>query len=159
MRPQPGDLPPLPPASGTSVGYLIDAAATLKLSTDQLAHMKRIDASLSAQNDVIDTQIRSIERPEAEEPEDPKGPPVRRNHAPGMNTRTTKDAQKLHAARKLNDRDALSRVFKLLEPAQQESARKILVDRGVEAPGTEKPARVEHPEDGTPLEGMPAQEP
>ena len=81
MHPKPGELPPLPPASGTPIGYLIDAQATLQLKPDQVAKLKQLDVSLAAQNDVIDTQLRTIEKPE-DEPQDPKAPPRRHNHAP-----------------------------------------------------------------------------
>ncbi|HEU4733008.1 MAG TPA: hypothetical protein VFT22_34175, partial [Kofleriaceae bacterium] len=53
MHPQEGELPPLPPSSGTPVGYLIDAAGQLELRDDQLARLKEIDQSLSARDDEI----------------------------------------------------------------------------------------------------------
>ncbi|MCX5742338.1 MAG: hypothetical protein NT062_07565 [Proteobacteria bacterium] len=153
MHPQPGDLPPLPPASGTSVGYLLDASATLALRQDQVQRLKEIDTSLAAQNDVIDTQLREIEKPEAEEPAEKGAPPPRRNNAPCASTVTTPDAQKLHATRKANDRAALTKVFAVLDPKQQEDARRILTERGVESPGAGKAPPPDHTEDGEPLPG------
>jgi len=50
---QPDDHPPLPPASGTPIGYLIDATE-LHLRDDQLTQLKEIDTSLAARLDVID---------------------------------------------------------------------------------------------------------
>ena len=118
MQPKEGELPPLPPASGTPVGYLIDNASTLELRGDQLEKLKDIDKSLSARDDAIDTQLRLIEKPE-EDPQGEKGaPPARHNNAPGAQTRTTPDAAKLHSARKENDYEALQKAFALLDPPQ-----------------------------------------
>ena len=78
VHPQEGEAPPLPPSSGTPVGYLIDNAPTLKLRDDQLVKLKDIDRSLSAKDDELDTQIRMIEKP-AEDPEVPKGAPPPRS--------------------------------------------------------------------------------
>ena len=155
QHPKSGDLPPLPPASGTPIGYLIDAQGQLALSPDQLGKLKQLDASLAAQNDSIDTQIRAIEKPEPDEPQDPKAPPKRTNHAPGRETHTTADSQKLHQIHNANDREALKKVWAVLEPKQQETAAKILSERGVELPGTKK---VQKPDadDGTPLPGTAA---
>ncbi len=57
MTPKEGELPPLPPASGTAVGYLVDNALTLKLRPDQLDKLEEIDTSLAARNDSIDTRL------------------------------------------------------------------------------------------------------
>jgi hypothetical protein len=157
LHPKPGDLPPLPPASGTPVGYLIDAAGELKLNDDQVSKLKDIDTSLAAEDDEIDTQLRQIEKPdtEGEQPQKQPGapPPKRHNHAPGAMVKTTGDAGKLHERRKVNDREALKRAFVLLDADQQTAARKILGDRGVEAPGAAaKKASNEPNPDGVPLE-------
>jgi len=151
MHPKEGDLPPLPPSSGTPVGYLIDNAGPLKLRDDQLRKLQDIDKSLSAKDDEIDTQLRIIEKP-AEDPEVPKGtPPPRHNNAPGAQIKTTPDAAKLHAARKDNDFDALQKAFALLDPDQKKAARRLLDERGVVAPGSDKPAKPPA-DDGVPLE-------
>lgn len=151
MSPSEGELPPLPPASGTAVGYLVDNAGPLKLTEDQLAQLKRIDTSLAARNDTLDTQIRSIERPD-EEPAQKGAPPPRHNNAPGAQIKTTPDAAKLHEARAENDREALSKAFALLDAEQQELARRLLDDRGISAPGSAKKEATRNPEDGVPLE-------
>jgi hypothetical protein len=150
QHPKSGDLPPLPPASGTPIGYLLDAQTQLALTPDQLTQLKQLDASLAAQNDSIDTQIRAIEKPEPDEPQDPKAPPKRTNHAPGKETHTTADSQKLHLMHMANDREALKKVFAILDPKQQESATRILSERGVELPGAKKSTKPDT-EDGTPL--------
>ena len=47
---EPGGPVPLPPASGTAIGYLIDAQGDLKLRDDQLTKLHQIDDSLAARN-------------------------------------------------------------------------------------------------------------
>ena len=126
---------PLPPASGTPIGYLIDNSGQLALSDKQLEQLKTIDISLSARNDGIDTQLREIEKPEPVE-EDPKNPrPHAPNMAPGAQPlRTTKDAGKLHEARAANNKDALEKAFAILDAQQQDTARKLLDARGISSP-------------------------
>jgi hypothetical protein len=158
-HPKEGELPPLPPASGTPVGYLLDAATDLKLRDDQITKLKDIDASLAARNASIDTQLRQIERPEEDEPQQrgPGGrPPKRHNNAPGAAVKTSADASKLHAAHTANDRDALKAAFALLDPTQQEAARRLIEDHGFEAPGSQKKIKKHDDDSGTPaLPGEP----
>jgi len=152
MHPKEGELPPLPPSSGTPIGYLVDNAGPLDLRDDQLAQLKDLDRSLAAKNDEIDTQLRLIERP-LEDPEMPKGaPPPRHNNAPGAQIRTTADAGKLHAARKANDDEAMQKAFALLDPAQKTAARKLLDERGITAPGSDIKPPKRTSDDGVPLE-------
>jgi len=152
MHPREGDLPPLPPSSGTPVGYLIDNAGQLNLHDDQLARLKEIDQSLAARNDEIDTQLRIIEKPDEDPPPGPGQPPRRHNNAPGAQIKTTADAAKLHDAHKANDAEALRKAFAVFDPPQQATARRLLEDRGITAPGSEaKPPRRD-PENGVPLE-------
>ena len=159
-HPKPGDLPPLPPASGTPLGYLIDSAGDLKLRDDQLKQLKDIDASLAARDADIDTQLRQIERPEQEEPDPtPQEQKAgkkrgRHNNAPGAAMTTNSDAQKLHALRNDNDRAALKQAWAILDPDQQAAAKKILDDRGIEAPGSAKTKPTTTGDDGKPLPGM-----
>jgi hypothetical protein len=152
MQPKEGELPPLPPASGTAIGYLVDNASQLELTPEQLSKMKEIDASLAARNDVIDTQLRTIERPNEEQPQGKDQPPPRHNHAPGAQVKTTPDAAKLHQARKANDKDALDRAFALLDAKQQEVARRLLDDRGVVVPGSQPKDPKPTSDSGVPLE-------
>ncbi|MBL9015214.1 MAG: hypothetical protein JNL83_13610 [Myxococcales bacterium] len=160
MTPKEGELPPLPPASGTPVGYLLDSAATLKLREDQVEELKKLDASLAARNDAIDTQLREIEKPAEEPPpEKPKPgdpPPKPKNWAPGMSpVHTTNDANKLREAKAANNKDALQKAFALLDAEQQVTARRLLDERGITAPGggAAQPApRSEDDSGGVPLE-------
>src|SRR5580704_13207203 len=59
----PTEPPPLPPASGTPIGYLIDDATELQLSDDQVAKLKDIDTGLSARVESIDSQLRALGKP------------------------------------------------------------------------------------------------
>ncbi len=130
------ELPPLPPASGTPVGYLLDSASNLGLDDTQIAELRKIDASLSVRNEQLDTQLREIERPEQAPPPDPKAPPAPPpNMAPGQQAlHTTADSAKLHEARSANNKDGLERAFAVLTPPQQEAARTLLAERGITAP-------------------------
>lgn len=144
--------PPLPPSSGTPVGYLLDSASSLSLREDQVQQLQTIDKSLSARDEEIDTQLRIIEQPT----EDPKPQAGERmhlhNNAPGAQIKTTPDAAKLHAARKENDDDALRKAFAVLDASQQATARKLLEDRGVTPPGAPAKPEAKNSADGTPLQ-------
>jgi hypothetical protein len=155
---------PLPPASGTPIGYLIDNSGQLELSAEQVDKLQAIDNSLSARNEAIDTQLREIEKPEPTE-EDPKNPnPHPPNMAPGAQpVRTTKDAGKLHEARKENSNEALEKAFAVLDAKQQEKARGLLAERGIKAPKAAAPPKGAPPkpegDEETTYEPMPAPEP
>lgn len=157
---EPGGPPPLPPASGTAVGYLVDAAGDLKLTDEQLTKLKQIDSSLAARNGDIDAQLRQAEQPEPTEPLSPQqmkaGEKERRyDNAPGKSTIKTSDTQKLHKLRDDNERDALKKALAVLDATQVERAKRILEDRGVTVPGEkQKPDTQSGSDDGTPLPGM-----
>ncbi len=159
IQPKDGELPPLPPASGTPIGYLLDNAGQLKLEPEQREKLQALDTSLSARNDAIETQLREIEKPE-EEQEAPykKGDPPHKpkNMAPGAQVvHTTQDSSKLHAAKNENNEDALKKAFALLDPGQQAAARKLLDDRGITAPGggaSKQPPPQNEDNGGVPLE-------
>ena len=158
-KPEPGELPPLPPASGTAIGYLVDASTELKLRDEQLTKLKDIDASLAARNGEIDTQLRQLEKPIPQEELSPQQKKAgekqpRYNNAPGKSTVQTNDSMKLRKMRDENDRDALKRAFALLDPDQVTKAKQILADRGVDVPGEQKKEQTRTSDDGTPLPGM-----
>jgi hypothetical protein len=69
---QPDDHPPLPPASGTPIGYLIDDAGELALRDDQLTQLKAIDSDLSDRLAVLDAQQRG-DRPRSGDAAAPAG--------------------------------------------------------------------------------------
>lgn len=158
-HPEPGEVPPLPPASGTPVGYLIDSSSDLNLREDQIQKLKDIDASLAAQNADLDVQLRQIEKPQDEEhlsPQEMKAgaKPQHYNNAPGASVKTNADAAKLHQMHADNDKAALKKAWALLDAAQQPIAKKILEDRGVEVPGAVKKADSHDDSAGEPLPGM-----
>nr|HEX4312545.1 hypothetical protein [Kofleriaceae bacterium] len=153
MHPREGDLPPLPPSSGTPVGYLIDNAGDLHLRDDQVTKLKEIDTSLSAQQAEIDTQLRAIEKPDKDLEKEEQEEHKRHNNAPGQGITTNSDAGRLHQLHDRNDQDALGRAFAILAPEQQETARKILEERGVHAPGSKLDRPRQVGDDGTPLPG------
>jgi len=160
MHPQPGDLPPLPPASGTPIGYLLDAKGDLQLRPDQLDKLQALDTSLAARDADIDTQLRQIERPEEEEdptPAQQKAGMKRQRHAyaPGQQQmQTNSDAAKLHELRKANDRDAVKKALALLDSGQQDKAKALLADHDVEIPGGPKKPNGPDPADGKPVPGL-----
>ncbi len=152
MQPKEGELPPLPPSSGTPVGFLIDSASTLALRDDQITKLQNIDKSLAIRDEEIDTQLRLIEKP-SDDPPPQQGQPFHlHNNAPGAQIKTNSDAAKLHRMRADNDNDALTKAFALLDPEQQPKARKVLEDRGVAPPGSKPKTEQHSDEDGTPLQ-------
>lgn len=139
-------LPPLPPASGTPIGFLLDSASELKLSVDQLRQLKDIDDSLAVHNTEIDNQLRVLEKPEA-------GPDEggRKNNAPGAGVKPTADGERLRNARNANTIAALKKAFALLDATQLAAARKLLEDRAVITPGNEARPQPRTGDDGAPV--------
>jgi len=148
--PQPGEQP-LPPASGTAIGYLIDNAGALELTTEQADKLKALDVQLSIRNEAIDTQLREIEKPEDQGPPDQHETEMKsQNWAPGGSpVKTTTDSGRLHTARSDNTKEALEKAWVVLGPKQQEIAAKLLADRGIQSP---KASVVAKPTPATPEE-------
>lgn len=158
-HPKPGEVPPLPPASGTQVGYLIDSATDLKLRDDQLQQLKDIDRSLAVEDADIDVQLRQIERPETEQEPTPQEQKAgkkraRHNHAPGAAVATTADATRLHDLRASNDRAALAKAWAILDAGQQTTAKQLLEVRGVEIPGTASKRAPSESDGENPVSGL-----
>jgi hypothetical protein len=151
LHPKAGDLPPLPPASGTPIGYLIDSAAELKLRPDQLTKLRDIDASLAARDADLDTQLRVIEA-RVDEEENGGPPPARggrggrrqaapdaktvRHHETDPATGQSDDAKKLHAQRNAGDVEALKQAWGILDEPQRATAHRLLDERGISTPGS-----------------------
>ena len=151
----PSDKPPLPPASGTPIGFIIDDAGDLHLRDDQLAKLRDIDTSLAAQLEVIDSQTRAANKP-AEEAAAPApsggrhggrhggmggspGGGGHHHHGGGAGAGSGSGApsnsamvSKLVDERTADVKDALERAFALLEPTQQIGAKKVLTDHDVD---------------------------
>src|SRR5262249_9004043 len=69
---EPDEHPPLPPASGTPIGVLVDDAGTLKLSDGQLSKLRAINDDLATQLAVDDGDMRP-EPAEGPKKDDNKG--------------------------------------------------------------------------------------
>ncbi len=158
---EPGGPPPLPSASGSVIGYLIDAKSTLALRDEQVSKLEKIDSSLAARNGQIDAQLRMIEKPvpgEQLSPQQMKAgeKEARYNNAPGASTVGTDDSMKLHKLRDQNDADAIKEALAILDAEQQAKAKRIFQDRGVAVPGEKAPATSpsSDSDSGQPLPGM-----
>lgn len=156
---EPSSTPPLPPASGTAIGYLVDAAVDLNLTPDQSEKLHKIDDRLAAQNGPIDTQLREIEKPVPAEELSPQQMKAgvkeqRYDNAPGKSTIQTNDSVKLRKMHDDNERDAITKAFALMSPEQVEKAKRILRDRGIDIPGEKPQGASRSSDDGQPLPGM-----
>ena len=159
---EPGETLPLPPASGTPIGFLLDDASELSLRDDQIVQLQAIDHSLQARLDVIDTQLRGYDAPPARAPNQPRqaggrggrrsgagGPQTggpRVNHAPGASPGAgalahADDIKRLDEQRKSEVKDALGKAFAIFDVPQRILARKALAkhDIDLDAPNRPKP--------------------
>jgi hypothetical protein len=156
---EPSGPPPLPPASGTPIGYLVDAKADLSLRDDQLAKLQDLDSSLAAENGSLDAQLRQIEKPmpgaELSPQQQKAGETAPRyDNAPGRSTITTDDSQKLRKLHDENEQRAIEKAFTYLDEKQVVIAKRILQDRGIRVPGAGKAEPPRSADDGAPLPGM-----
>ena len=161
---EPAGTPPLPPASGTPIGYLIDDATELHLTDDQVTKLRDIDTSLAAELEVIDSQVRQANRPAAPDPsqQQPRRGGGRHGGMGGMggsmgggsmgggggqsgghhrgsgagsgsaSPARAANLDKLTEQRTADVRDALHRVFELLDTGQQVAAKKVLAAHDVD---------------------------
>ena len=152
----PADRPPLPPASGTPIGYLIDAGE-LKLSDDQVAKLKVIDDDLATKLAHIDGVQRAASEPEVKDDSRGRAEFGVSTESNGMSDgvaatptpvdRTTANSgtgggsssedraatlKRVPEARAYAVRTAISRALALLDAGQQKLARRLLQDRGVD---------------------------
>jgi hypothetical protein len=164
------DIPPLPPSSGTPVGYIVDAATDLKLTDEQVGKLKEIDSGLQAQLAPLDKKLQAAGKPK-DESQSPAtsspGPRIRggramggmgggrpmggagggsgtprKHRGSGAGSATGNvTVDKLTAERSADVHDALVRALALLDEAQKKQAIEILSDRGVDLDP-------EHPSDG-----------
>lgn len=164
---EPSGPPPLPPASGSVIGYLIDAKAQLALRDDQLTKLEHIDSRLAANNGQLDAQLRMIEKPAPGQELSPQQQKAgeqtaRYNNAPGVSTVGNGDSAKIHKLREENDAEAIKDALAILDPKQQVTAKRILEDRGIDVPGegSAQPSRrgqnapATPSDSGAPLPGM-----
>ncbi|HEY0481074.1 MAG TPA: hypothetical protein VGD37_26345 [Kofleriaceae bacterium] len=152
---QPDDHPPLPPASGTPIGYLVDDAGELALRDDQLSQLKAIDDDLAARLAVLDGDVRGASAAPAASASAPTagrrrgGGGGRRGGgrrgmaggggsggaAPGP--RPTGGASPDRANRAIEERaadvrGAIDKALGLLDVGQRIIARRVLADHGVD---------------------------
>jgi hypothetical protein len=156
---EPSGPPPLPPASGTPIGYLVDAKADLSLRDDQLGKLQDLDASLAAENGSLDAQLRQIEKPVPAGELSPQQMKAgekepRYDNAPGASTIRTDDSQKLRKLHDENEQRAIEKAFSYLDDKQVVIAKRILQDRGIRIPGQPKNDVSRGSDDGTPLPGL-----
>jgi len=153
---QPDDHPPLPPASGTPIGYLIDDAGGLKLRDDQLAQLKAIDDELATQLAALDGASRKPDPvPQSNRADKPRGLGFRAGGAhDGQNGRmgafpgapgdrpadgspkggwiSGETLTDINLQRARDVRDAIRRALALLDAAQQAIARQVLTEHAVD---------------------------
>jgi hypothetical protein len=149
-EPATAETAPLPPASGTPIGFLIDDASALQLTGDQLARLHQIDTALAAQLETLDSKLRTANKPADTSSSDP--PPTmgrhggRRGGMGGMGGghsrhRGSGSGSAAPAGTAVNGlteqraddvRDALRRAMELLEPAQQQAATRVLADHDID---------------------------
>ena len=149
--------PPLPPASGTPIGFLLDDAR-LQLTDDQRTKLQPINDDLAAKLSYLDTVVRNTGSGSAPGEDAPRGgigfsaagdrggqPPGKVSAQEGAGTGTvgggvpssaTADnaaiLKRVPEVRAYDIRTAIARALALLDPAQQKIARKVLVERGVD---------------------------
>ena len=129
---QPSEPPPLPPASGTPIGFLLDSASALTLRDDQVTRLKAIDDELAGQ--LADHPATSAA------PAGANGPRHRGRRGggggggPGAGSaaRPAPVAAQAREDRATEVRDALARAFTILDPAQRPIATQILADHGID---------------------------
>ena len=157
---QPAEPPPLPPASGTPIGYLIDSRE-LALSEDQSTQLKAIDDDLAGRLAAIDASLRQADPTAAPPPGQESnrgrglgfragGATLDRTGTVGARETVFPDAtgsgssappkrsdNPYLAGRATEDRDALirgavARALGLLGPVQRIVARRVLTEHGID---------------------------
>jgi hypothetical protein len=158
----PDEHPPLPPASGSPIGHLVDDAAELQLRDDQLAKLKQIDDELGAKLAASETSLHTGEPvPQDNRPDAPRGlgfhagggqATVDQHGVPAGNFPTRGGAtgfpsenvqskqyvirgstiDGINRDRARDTRDAIRRALALLDDAQRAIARRVLTDHGVD---------------------------
>jgi len=169
---QPDEHPPLPPASGTPIGYLVDDAGELGLRDDQLSRLKAIDDDLAAKLAVIDGAGRGA----SPAPGTRQGQGGRRRGGGGgrrgggrrggmagagagsgsaaqapASAASADRANRATEDRAVDVRAAIEQALALLDVGQRVIARRVLVDHGVDPDaGRPRAARPTTPEPSEP---------
>lgn len=150
----PEEPPPLPPASGSPIGFLLDDSR-LSLRDDQRTQLHAIDGELAGKLLYLESVLRNTGSTTAPaedshrgginfgasraEGSNVQGVGGQDNGGPDGGARSAQIAADNAAARKRvpevrahDVRDAIARAFAVLDPPQRDLARKILVERGVD---------------------------
>lgn len=154
----PDEHPPLPPASGTPIGFLVDEAGTLQLSDDQLSKLRVINDDLAGKLAVDDSGMvpEPVDPPKKQDPNKGRGLGFRASGSqdnsnlagggvPGMGTgASTEDGPtttkmvipadvvtRVYRSRAKHIREAIATAMKMFDRKQQQVAQRVLVDHGV----------------------------
>ena len=127
---------PLPPASGTPIGILLDEETRLVLRPDQREKLREIDQRLATRNEHLDVHSRPLQTGPVRRPMGPRPvgtagprpvPPPNRKPVPHSGPSIKKVTNQAAA----NVRAAIAEALALLDPAQRSIAEAILRERGV----------------------------
>jgi hypothetical protein len=155
---QPDERPPLPPASGTPIGHLVEDAGELQLSDDQLGKLRAIDSDLAGQLAADDSEMRPDPVPTSSREDKPRGLGFRAGglgpggmsggagafpgaSGGGTGADAASSGQTVIPAATVNHvyqqrahhvRDAIRRALGLLDAGQQAIALRVLADHGVD---------------------------
>jgi len=155
----PDEHPPLPPASGTPIGFLVDDAGELKLSDDQLSKLRALNDDLAGKLAVDDSGMIAEPVAPAKKQDPNKGRGLGFRASGGNDsvagggggfpnagvggstengpTTTTmvipaEVVTRVYRSRAKHIREAIASAMKLLDHKQQEVADRVLVDHGVD---------------------------
>jgi len=154
---EPGEVAPLPSASGTPIGFLLDERIKLHLTDDQVLQLRQIDTSLAADLDKIDSRMREVNKASDPPPQQSSGMGRGGRHggmggmggggnggnggtsgrhrgsgsgSGGGHSKT--DVDRLTEQRASDVRDAVTRAFTHLDDGQIASAKQVLSDHDVD---------------------------
>ena len=156
-HPSDPDVSDQPSSTGTPIGYLIDAAAQLRLRDDQLESLRKIDTNLAAQLKTLDKQLRDASESRQDAPSSTtsnasgtggRGAGIGRGRgggrAGGSNPSTDAsgttprarrvggESDQLLEARVADVRDAVRQALAIMDPEQQQRSRQILDGHNVD---------------------------
>ncbi|HEY0992467.1 MAG TPA: hypothetical protein VGD80_35685 [Kofleriaceae bacterium] len=182
---QPGEQAPLPPSAGTPIGHLVDNAAELTLSDDQLRKLRTINDDLAAQLAGDDSELHPVRVAPPEQEKTGRGLGFRAtgrtsegagggvggfpnnssagNQPDGSTSREilvpASTVNYVYQQRARHVRDAIHRALDLLDAEQQTIARRLLTDHGVNLDtgetGADPAAAMDPPKPNQPLPRTP----
>ncbi|MDB4955212.1 MAG: hypothetical protein JWO36_2781 [Myxococcales bacterium] len=171
VTPGGSERPPLPPSSGTPIGYLLDDT-DLHLRDDQRTRLHEIDATLAAELEVLEARERSA-RPASTTGSQDDPPPSGMGHGrrggggrrggrggggsrppsgPTPNGAPKPDAGAVAQERAGDVREAVHRALAILDADQLKLAQKLLVDHDIDADTGGGPAKPRTTEPAEPAE-------